>query len=177
MTERQTLFWIKANLSSYISQAIKPGMIYSEDWIAGMVMRETGFKIMKYAGLTFSEVCLQMKGDWSKRIHDAEPRYHGYGFMQIDIDSYPDFVASGDWKDPLKTFNQGIKVLEEKRFYIQSKSSVGGEELFKAITAAYNSGQGNAVKDLADGHIDDTYTFNHDYVKEVWRFRKLYTAL
>lgn len=176
MTERETLYWIKGNLASYISQALKPP--YTIDWIAAMVMRETGILITRWGSkVLVRDMHALMRGDYSQRPGEKEKSYHGYGYMQADIGSYPDFVKSGDWKDPSKVFPFAIKVLEEKRIYIQKNSLVTGEELEKAITEAYNAGQGRALKDLADGHIDDTYTYNHDYVKEVWRFRSIYKTL
>lgn len=179
MTERETLFWIRNNLAPFINQALQPGLLYSGDWIAGMVMREVGFKIMELGDrVLVRDMHALMRGDYSQRPGEKDKSYHGYGYMQIDIASYPDFVKSGDWKDPLKTFKKAIQILEEKRIYIQSKSQVTGEELCKAITEGYNAGQGRAISDLSDnGQIDDKYTFNHDYVKEVWRYRQLYTTL
>jgi hypothetical protein len=61
------------------------------------------------------------------------------GLPQIDIASFPAFVNSGDWKDPLKSWLKAIAVLESKRKYILSKCpDVKGEFLHRAVTAAYN---------------------------------------
>ena len=43
---------------------------------------------------------------------------HGYGLMQIDDRSYPDFIKSGDWKDPRENIFKGAEVLDEKFRYI-----------------------------------------------------------
>src|SRR5215210_2612007 len=45
---------------------------------------------------------------------------HGYGLMQIDDRSYPDFIRSGDWKDPRKNIFKGAEVLDEKFRYISA---------------------------------------------------------
>lgn len=175
MTETSTLQWIK----KYLAPLMPSHPVYTEELLAGLTMREVGIKIMQYAPtLPFDQVFLKFKGDWGKRKGELDEQYHGFGCTQIDIDSYPDFVNSGDWKDPHKTYLKAIEVLEEKRAYLLPRvGALQPEELNKAVIAAYNSGQRNALKDAADGHIDDTYTFNHDYVKEVYRFKKLYTTL
>lgn len=179
MTERETMYWIRNNLSPFISESVK-GTIYTEDWIGGMVMRETGILIMRYsqARVFPKTIHEMMKGDYGQRKGELEKSYHGFGYMQIDIGSYPEFVKSGEWKDPAKVFPFALKVLEEKRIYLQSHAVFSDPELLnKAITAAYNCGQGNVLKALANNKDVDTYTFNHDYVKEIWRFREIYQRL
>lgn len=179
MTERETLYWIRNNLSPFIQEAIK-GTIYTEDWIAAMVMRETGFLITRYAiaKVFVRDTHAMMKGDYGQRKGESEKSYHGFSYMQIDIGSYPDFVKSGDWKDPAKVFPFAVKVLEEKRIYLQSHAVFTDPELLnRAITGAYNCGQGNILKALANNKDVDTYTYNHDYVKEVYRYREIYKNL
>lgn len=153
--------------------------LYTEDWLAGMVMRETGILIMKYASkYAVPFINLKMRGDYGERASDPEEIYHGYGYMQIDIDSYPQFVNSGDWRDPYKTFVKAIEVLNEKRSYLLPKfPGYPPETINRAITAAYNCGQGNVAKALKNGKDVDYYTFNHDYSAEVWRFRGIYKSL
>src|SRR5205814_5154441 len=119
-----------------------------------------------------------MKGDYGQRNGDSEKRYHGYSFWQIDIGSYPEFIRSGDWKDPFKSAVKAVSVLEEKRKYFDEKMpGLKDDKLNRAITAAYNCGQGNVFKALINFKDVDAYTFNHDYSKEVWRFRELYKAI
>lgn len=179
MTERETLYWIRNNLSPFIQDAVK-GTIYTENHIGGMVMRETGILIMRYAkARVFPKTIHEMmKGDYGQRKGETEKSYHGFGYMQIDIGSYPEFVKSGDWKDPAKVFPFAVKVLEEKRIYLQSHAIFNNDDLLlKAITGAYNCGAGNIIKALANNKDVDTYTFNHDYVKEVFRFAQIYKNL
>jgi len=66
-TDKDLMQWIKTNLSGQIARAIK-GSIYSEDWLAGMYARATGYKIIKSSNKGFShkEVWLKMEGDWRK---------------------------------------------------------------------------------------------------------------
>lgn len=187
MTERQVISWIKTNLGETIRKALSMNsdVIYTEDWLAAMAYRETGFLINRYASnlVQFKIICDLMKGDFSQRPGEKEKNYHGFSFWQIDIKSYPDFVKSGDWKDPFKSCCKAIMVLEEKRSYLFGNNKhldAGNYDLHtihRAITAAYNCGQGNVEKALKAGKDVDVFTFNHDYSKEVWRFREIYRAL
>lgn len=187
MTTTQVLQWIKTNLGPIIKHALAENtdVIYTEDWLAGMVYRETGILLHRYIrpGITFQTISELMKGDYGQRPADKEKRYHGYSYWQIDIGSYPDFIKSGDWKDPFKSCMKAIHVLEEKRSYLfgNNKHLDAGnyslDNIHRAITAAYNCGQGNVEKALESGKDVDTYTYNHDYSKEVWRFREQYRNL
>jgi hypothetical protein len=71
-----------------------------------------------------------------------------------------------------------IAVLEEKRLYLEPKfPNLQGDSLHRAITAAYNCGQGNIAKVLNEGKDIDDRTYNHDYSREVWRFREIFNTL
>lgn len=180
MTETQTLQWIKTNLGSIIHLALqnsKP-IPFTSSILAGMAMRETGIKIMKNHDKTFQQVCELMKGDYGQRRGELVESYHGFGFWQIDIGSYPEFVKSGDWKDPYKCCLKAIKVLEEKRTYIASMiNPISEPDLIRASIAGYNCGQGNTVKAIKLGMDVDRYTFNKDYSREVLRFAENYSLL
>ncbi|MCY7409965.1 MAG: peptidoglycan-binding protein [Chitinophagales bacterium] len=173
--------WIKENLSATMRQAVT-GSFYTEDWLAGMCARETGFKIIKFFNQQhdFAFITANMLGDYSKRSADAVKRYHGYGYWQIDIASYPDFVNSNDWKDASKTVKKAVSVLNEKKKYLEDQGwdvQLTAEEFSRAITAAYNCGQGNVVKALRNNLDIDAYTYSKDYSKEVWRYRSIYRNL
>lgn len=186
MTERNILSWINNNLGSVMEQALaeakrgNPDLLYTKDWLAAIAMRETGFLIARYAAQakTPAQIHPLMRGDYSQRPGEKEKSYHGYGYWQIDIASYPAFVKSGDWKDPLKTCRKAIAVLEEKRLYLQQQfPSLAGEELARAVTAAYNSGQGNVAKAVRAGRDVDVYTHQKNYSAEVWRYREIAQAI
>lgn len=174
MTESNILRWIKDNLSGYIDQAIIDSN-YSQDLLAGMTMRETGFLIARYIGegKTPEEIHKLMKGDYSQRKEETEKQYHGYGYIQIDIGSYPDFIKSGDWQDPLKSYKKAVAVLNEKSVEL-GKYNIHALE---AIVAAYNCGAYNARRALEKGNDVDLYTYQHNYSKEVDRYRGLYLTL
>jgi hypothetical protein len=155
-----------------------PDLLYTVDWLAGICVRETGQIIAKYPNGRLIDVSAITRGDFSKRDHDTEAVYHGYGFWQIDIDSFPAFVKAGDWKDPAKTCVMAISVLEDKRKYIQEHfPALAGDDLARAITAAYNCGEGNVVKVLTAKEDIDAKTTGADYSKAVWGYREMYQSL
>ena len=89
MTQERILYWIRENLSGFIKKALEqyPDVIYTEDWLAGMTYRETGFLIARYADKQMSPESIHsiIKGDYGRRDGELEKQYHGFGYMQIDI--------------------------------------------------------------------------------------------
>ncbi|HEV8506580.1 MAG TPA: peptidoglycan-binding protein [Chitinophagaceae bacterium] len=179
--DQKMMKWIKENLGGVIVQAVN-GSDYTEDWLAGMCARETGFLFSRFAnqGMSFAQICPLMKGDFGKRANDAEKIFHGFGFWQIDIASFPSFVSSDKWKDPLETATMAISVLDGKKNFLRQK---GWDQRLspllwqRAITAAYNCGEGNVNKALSKNLDVDNFTFSKDYSKEVFRYRNVYAAL
>jgi hypothetical protein len=180
-SEQKMMLWVKDNLGKIIKQAVA-GTAYTEDLLAGMCARETGFLFTRYVnqGKKFDEICLLMKGDYGKRKTDAVKKYHGFGFWQIDVDSFPDFVNSGRWKNALDTVKMAVTVLDQKRnFLIQKdwKQKLDTVMFERGVTAAYNCGQGNVDKALRNNRDVDYYTFAKDYSQEVFRYRAIYNKL
>jgi len=184
MTQKQIMLWYRTALGPVIREALakNTGVIYTEDWLAAMAYRETWTVISKHEDKVAipSRMHDHARGDYGKRPGEDEFSYHGYGYWQIDIGSYPLFIRSGDWKDPLLCCLKAIQVLEEKRKYLQTQ--YGLEKLdevtgHRSITAAYNCGQGNVLKALKKGYDVDRYTHGGDYSQKVWAYRALYRNL
>lgn len=160
--DKQVLRWIKRNLSSIITTALagKKTMV-TEDWLAAIACRETRNLIRAYAIVkttnSFEQICELMIGDHG----------HGYSFWQIDDRSYPEFIKSGKWKNPLNACNKAIDCLQEKASYITTRHSEWNnkQDLENAITAAYNCGQGNVVKALDAKKNADFFTAGSEYSK------------
>lgn len=156
------------NLAEYINPVIE-GTRYDLAWIIGIIQRETGWLIGKRLdkGREFWDIVNNMLGDSG----------HGHSIYQIDDRSFPDFCRSGDWKDIEKATVKCIEVLELKRKYIESRGyteeSLGKPLFDRAITSAYNCGEGNVVKALSRENDVDAYTYNHDYSKCVFEFCKI----
>lgn len=192
MTNIEILRWIKLNIGPIIAEKLaaaqlkNPDLLYTEDWLGAIVMRETGGLIAKRinqagdvpSGKMLGVISPLMTGDYSQRPGETEKRYHGFGFFQADIGSFPAFVRSGDWKDPGKACAKAIDILEGKRVYLTHHyPALAGDDLARATTAAYNCGEGN-VGHVIDAKQDiDARTANHDYSKNVWEFREMYRNL
>ena len=184
MTQERILYWIRDNLSDVIKKALSQddSLIYTEDWLAGMAYRETGFLIGRYADKKMAADAIHsiIKGDYGRRPGELEKQYHGFGYWQIDIGSYPEFIKSGMWKDPYNTCLKAIRVLEEKRKYLTNHfdiSTLDADTFHRAITAAYNCGQGNVLKALKRSYDVDRYTHQGDYSKMIWEYRNAYKKL
>jgi transglycosylase-like protein with SLT domain len=120
-----------------------------------------------------------------KYLKVAGDNGHGYGLMQIDNRSYPDWVNSGKWKDAESCINKGAEVLDSKRTEIQNgigekltvKTLAGvsyefegkqivGADLLRVTVAAYNCGLW-AYYHFSKGHDVDRGTTGQDYSKDV----------
>jgi hypothetical protein len=180
-SDQEMMQWIKNNLGVIITNAIA-NTNYTEDWLAGICARETGFLFTRYAnqGFTFDHICFLMKGDYGKRKGEPAKQYHGFGFWQIDIGSFPAFISSGKWTNPLDTAQMAVSVLEGKKNYLQKQNwyaKLPATMQERAITAAYNCGEGNVNKEFMRNLDVDFYTFSKDYSKEVFRYRSIYSNL
>jgi hypothetical protein len=172
-TEADLLLWIKRDLGPYIKKAIT-GSIFTEDWLGAIAARETGFLIIKHVnkGYDLDTITKLMKGDFNNGI------YHGFSYWQIDIRSFPDFINSDKWLDIQASANKAVDVLTGKMKYLKKHEEKLGEYWFgRAITAAYNTGEGNVEKSVLKGRDVDFTTFNKDYSKEVFRMRNIYMNL
>lgn len=182
MTDQQLSNWIKQHLGPIINDCLiktETADIYSEDLLGAMAQRETGIKMFKYLGkdpaMNVNALSELMLGDYGQRPGEAEPRYHGYGFWQIDIKSFPEFVNSGDWKDPHKCCIKAINVLLGKRNYLKDRlPGLTGEDFERANVAAYNGGEGGVMRAILNHQDVDKHTFNEDYSAVVWKYRHLY---
>ncbi|MCK9209273.1 MAG: peptidoglycan-binding protein [Ignavibacteriaceae bacterium] len=172
-TEVNLLAWIKRDLGPYIKKAIA-GSIFTEDWLGAIAARETGFLIIRYVnkGYDLDTITKLMKGDFNNGI------YHGFSFWQIDIRSFPEFINSGKWLDIQASANKAVDVLTGKMKYLKKHEEKLGEYWFsRAITAAYNCGEGNVEKAILAGKDIDSRTFNKDYSKEVFRMKEVYKSV
>lgn len=143
---------------------------FTESLLGAMTWRETGFLFPKYVnrGLSITELAKKMIGDHG----------HGYGFIQIDDRSYPDWLATAKLENIESFYCKAIEVLEEKRRSIEkagfTKEKLGEDAWMMAIVCAYNCGQGNVIKSLRNGQDPNRRTFSGDYGKEVMKMRYIY---
>lgn len=125
-------------------------------------------------------------------LRDGE--YHGYGLMQVDIGSFPDWVKSEAWKDAAQSIAKGAEVLNEKRSGIEagdgktftigvvsSFTFIGrkfdtSDQMLQVVTACYNCGLWGYYA-FSKGEPVDRYTTGKNYSTDVWLRRAFFTAL
>jgi hypothetical protein len=122
-------------------------------------------------------------------FHDGE--YHGYGLMQVDIGSFPNWVKSDAWRDPLQSIAKGAGVLDGKRteieqgqgktLTVEGRSFVGrkldtADQALQVATACYNCGLWGYYA-FSKGEPIDSYTTGKNYSTDVWLRKAFFTAL
>jgi len=105
---------------------------------------------------------------------------HGYGLMQIDDRSFPEFCKGTLWMDAYENIKFGAWVLARKRRYLSSQTlgyALTTADLERAAVAAYNAGEVRVLK-LIQQHEDvDLMTANKNYSAEVLRLAEIYRSL
>ena len=111
---------------------------------------------------------------------------HGYGLLQVDIRSYPDWVNAGFWKDAQLCISKGAEILASKRDGITAAigqtgitvktlagqsftfdgAPISGANLLRVTVAAYNCGMW-AYYHYSKGHDVDQGTTGQNYSKDV----------
>lgn len=116
---------------------------------------------------------------------------HGYSLMQVDIRSFPDWCASGAWKNVDQSILKGTQVLEMKRtqigsgvgksLYIGGSSFTGKlfpdqDTLNRVSTACYNAGLWGYYA-YSNGQDPDRFTTGHNYSADVWHRKVFFEQL
>ena len=116
---------------------------------------------------------------------------HGYGIMQIDDRSFPDWCHSGAWNDAAGGIHKGALVLDSKREQIRTgqgrRLSVGGApftgradlssaELLRTAVAAYNSGLW-AYYEMTKHGNPDRHTTGRDYSSDTYARTEIFGEL
>lgn len=123
--------------------------------------------------------------NWNpKYLREPGDRGHGFGPMQIDSRSFPDWIRTGQWRDPRAAIMKGAEVLRAKLDQVRQKEGktitvtsrkvayrVTGKRLAdwerkKVALAAYNSGQW-AHYHASKGRDPDRGTTGADYGADV----------
>lgn len=134
-----------------------------------------------------------------KWLTKAGDNGNGFGLMQADKRSFPEWIKTGEWKDPAKSIVMGAKILNDKRevilkgvgkrnavkdsktgkTYVFTGLGVNEAESRSIAIAAYNSG-GWAYYKFSTGKPIDSSTTGKDYSEDVIHrarvFRELYQA-
>jgi hypothetical protein len=169
--------WLGPVIQEALTQ--RPGLIYTEEWLAAIAYQETGPLLHRYIAreMEFDDICTLMRGSYSRRNREPKKRFHGFSFWQLDMGSYTDFLLSGDWKHPFRSCLKLIDILEKKRKFLVTRCRLKGDELCQAITAAYDCGQGNVIKAIKNDLPIDHFTYRKNYSTEIWKVRQEYLKL
>jgi soluble lytic murein transglycosylase-like protein len=108
-----------------------------------------------------------IRGDW------RDGAYHGYGLMQVDIQTDPEFCLAWTPEDVKGSVLRGAAILDSKRKYLAQK----GITDLRAIAAAYNTGEGNVTRSVVAGLDPDRTTTGKDYGKDVVDRMKAFSRL
>jgi soluble lytic murein transglycosylase-like protein len=146
--------WSETDLKSQLHNAVANGWLpYFE-----VAAKLNGFSVELLLGIASRETNMRnIKGD----LHNGV--YHGYGIMQVDIGTDPDFCRNWTPDKVEVSIQRGVKILANKRDYLAAR----GITDLKAIAAAYNTGEGNVVRSIHAGTDPDHTTTNADYGKDV----------
>ena len=146
--------WTEADLQKQLQNATDSGWIpffeasatlhdFPLELLLAIASRETGMK--------------NIKGDFRNGI------WHGFGIMQVDIGTAPDFCKAWTPENVEGSIQLGVNILAGKRTYLAGK----GITDVKAIAAAYNTGEGNVAKSVAAGADPDRTTAGGNYGSDV----------
>lgn len=116
---------------------------------------------------------------------------HGYGIMQIDDRSFPEWCHSGVWRDPEQAILKGAHVLDGKRTNVQKnqgkkvkfgdKTFIGAPnltetEIITIATSSYNCGWW-AYYNFSRGNDVDKNSTGKDYSKDVFNRLSVFIEL
>lgn len=94
---------------------------------------------------------------------------HGHGLMQIDDRSFPDFCGNyALWATPVSNILKGCMVLKNKLQFLKNEG-VKEDVVLQCAVAAYNCGEGNALRAYRRALGVDYYTSGKDYSADVLR--------
>jgi hypothetical protein len=156
--------WTEADLVNQLHRATSKGWIplfaaaaaandFDTDLLLAIASRETNMQ--------------NIKGDF----HDDA--FHGFGIMQVDVGTDPDFCAHWTPDQVEGSIQRGTKILAGKRDSLAAKTITD----LKAIAAAYNTGASNVIHSVQTGQDPDRTTTGHDYGSDVVARRELFARL
>lgn len=108
-----------------------------------------------------------IKGDF----HDGA--YHGFGIMQVDIGTDPNFCTNWTPDQVEGSINRGAEILAGKRDALAAKNITDQ----KAIAAAYNTGAANVIHSVQNGGDPDQTTTGRNYGSDVLARKAVFVSL
>ena len=158
------LNWTEADLTDQFRDAAATGWLPYFETAA----HQTGLPIELLLGVASRETNIRnIKGDLRNGI------YHGYGVMQVDIGTQPDFCRTWTAGEAQGSIHCGAQVLAGKRNYLAHR----GITDLKAVAAAYNTGEGNVFRSIRAGADPDRTTSGGDYGFDVLARTEIFANL
>jgi hypothetical protein len=156
--------WTESDLSAQLNRAISSGWITFFDDAA----KQNGFDTEFLLAIASRETNIRnIKGDFRGGV------YHGFGIMQVDIGTDPEFCATWTPGHVEGSIQCGTKILGEKRDSLAANSITD----LKAIAAAYNAGARPVIQSVKSGLDPDRTTTGHDYGSDVIARRAVFVKL
>src|SRR5215471_8403512 len=146
--------WTEADLRSQCESAKANGWLPYFDEAA----QQYEFPVELLLAIASHETNMRnIKGDFRNGV------YHGYGIMQVDIGTDPEFCRNWTPEKVKESIDRGTQILVGKRSYLAGHHITD----LKAIAAAYNTGEGNVARSVAAGRDPDSTTTGGDYGRDV----------
>jgi len=101
-------------------------------------------------------------------------KYHGYGIMQVDIGTDPVWCSQWATGKVRESIERGTQILKGKFTYLANHGLVE-QQLTDYGIAAYNGGEGNALKAFNSGKSADSFTTGKNYSTDVKNRMKIFS--
>jgi soluble lytic murein transglycosylase-like protein len=156
--------WTRLDLTRQLNHATSSGWLpffaaaaelnnFDPDFLLAIASRETNL--------------LNIKGDFRDGI------FHGFGIMQVDVGTDPDFCANWTPDQVEGSIQRGTSILVGKRNSLATKNITD----LKAIAAAYNTGASNVIRSVQAGLDPDRTTTGRDYGSDVLARMAVFASL
>jgi hypothetical protein len=172
--------WLKSQLKIQFDRAVRSGWL-SHFVEAAKTHTTSFFDAADLMGIGSRETNLDAK--WLTKAGDGG---HGYGLLQADVGSFPEWIKSGKWRDAREGILMGALILMQKwrdiekctgqRVSVRSSRTgtiftfiakrLAGAERQKVTIASYNAGRW-AHYAVSKGLNADKYTTGGDYSADV----------
>jgi len=156
--------WTQADIVNQLNRATSSGWIPFFESAA----RANNFDTEFLLAIASRETNMQnIKGDLQSGT------YHGFGIMQVDVGTDPEFCAQWTPDQVSGSVDRGTKILAGKRDSLAAKNIMDP----KAIAAAYNTGASNVIHSIQAGQDPDRTTTGHDYGADVLARKAVFISL
>lgn len=156
--------WTEAELKAQYERVVNNGWVtffeksaavhaFAPEFLMAIASRETNMQ--------------NIKGDQQAGV------FHGFGIMQIDVASYPEFCRTWTPAQVQPSIEYATQVLAQKRDILAGHHILD----LKSIAASYNTGQNNVCRSYAQHRDVDSTTTGRDYGRDVLNRMEVFARL